>query len=547
MPDRPIAFHPASVLFETPSHADLLQKPGVHDLVSDVMEELLEIASLHHCKFPADFKAKTIENMLVPTSDPSTMYQDFTARRPMEVETYLGAPLQMANKAGIKAPRIQTLYALLRHVNSVAKDRPPPASPAIGQPPVRIGSAPPPQRPMNGPGNGPMNGNGRGMRGPPPNGMAIGPPGRRGPPPANGYRPQMNGYPPRGPSQLARRPSFEEANLDEFSHVVLYDDIPEGDVTAYGDAVNGVPAGGDLALRERELMLRQRELQLREQELAMRRGSGGRRFSKNRQPDFDDDDDDEYFDPTDHRGPPLPQIDPDNFDMMSVTSRRHNKRNTNQGQVRKNLLDGVPGMRPGAYGRPHYGRNRASAQIITDMPELGTNILDNPMMGFSSDRYATVDRKQIRDESRTNSLTASRLQEMGHAGGPYPPPPNRRTSQSPGNPFGPAGRGMGRPSPPNDGYPQPRPPRNGRPSPPGVQAPVARYPPGQGNSVHPQQVEQQVGVSKPFPPPKGPKSLTGSASASAGSGDSGSAHLESDPSAHSSTSSFIHRQMMSVQ
>src|SRR2546423_2619792 len=148
MPDRPIAFHPTSVLFETPSHADLLQKPGVHDLVSDVIEELLEIASFHHCKFPADLKAKTIQTMLVPTSDPSTMYQDFTARRPMEVETYLVAPLQMANNAGIKTRRIQTLYALLHHVNSVAKDRPPPASPAIGQPPARIGSAPTPQRPM---------------------------------------------------------------------------------------------------------------------------------------------------------------------------------------------------------------------------------------------------------------------------------------------------------------------------------------------------------------------------------------------------------------
>jgi len=202
-------------------------------------------------------------------------------------------------------------------------------------------------------------------------------------------------------------------------------------------------------------------------------------------------------------------------------------------------------MRSGSYGKPQFGRQRSSAQIITDMPELGTNILDNPMMGFASNPYGHVGRKEIHDESRTNSLTAGRLQEMGHMSGPYPPP-SRRTSQSPGNPFSPGGRGIGRPSPPNDGYMPRGPPRNGRPSPPGVQAPVPRHPPGQGNTVHPQQVEQQVGVSKPFPPPKGPKSLTGSASASAGSGDSGSAHLESDPSAHSSTSSFVPRQMMAV-
>ena len=511
--------------------------------MSDVIDELLQIAAAQGCKFAPDFREKTMNAMLIPTTDPSTMYQDFTARRPMEVETYLGAPMNMGRKAGVRAPRIETLYAMLHHMNLNIKDRPPPPSPGLAQPPPRIGSAPPPQRPMNG--------NGRPMRGPPPNGTPMAPPGRRGPPPVNGYRGHMNGYPPRGPSQLARRPSFEENLADEFSHVVLYDDIPEGDVIgAYGDGINGGPAGGNIAFRERELALRQKELQLREQEMAMRRGGGGRRFSKNRQPDFDDDDeDDEYFDPTQARGPPMPPIDPDNFDMMSVTSRRHNKRSTNQGQLRKNMFEGGGGggpmQRPGSYGRPQYGRHRSSAQIITDMPEIGTSILDNPMMGFSSNRYGNVDRKELQDESRTNSLTAARLQEMGGIGGGAYPAPSRRTSQSPGNPFSPGGRGMGRPSPPHEGYMGPGAPRNGRPSPPGMQAPVARYPPGQGNSVQPQQVEQQIGVSKPFPPLKAPsKSLTGSASASAGSGDSGSAHLESDPSAHSSTSSFVPRHLL---
>jgi len=188
-------------------------------------------------------------------------------------------------------------------------------------------------------------------------------------------------------------------------------------------------------------------------------------------------------------------------------------------------------------------RNRTSAQLMSDMPMLGENILNNPMMGFSSNRYGNVDRKEMHDESRANSLTAARLQEMGQNGGPYPAPPSRRTSRSPGNPFNPMGRGMGRPSPPHEPYGQ-GPQRNGRPSPPGpMQAPIARYPPGQGNMVHPHQVEQQVGVSKPYPPKVPAKSLTGSASASANSGDSGSANIESEPSAHSSTSSFMPRAM----
>jgi hypothetical protein len=508
------------------------------------MDELLQLAATHKCIFPQDFREKTIQAMTVPTADASIMYQDYLARRPMEIETYLGAPRKLAKKVNIKVPRIETLYAMLHHVNSVNKDRPPPpSSPGMSQPPpqVRIGSQPPPPRPMNG--------NQRPMRGPNMSMSMAPPPGRRGPPPVNGYRGPPNSYPPRGPplNQVSRRPSFDENNLDEFSHVVLYDDIPEGDVAAAYDGQNG----SAMNVRERDLMLREKEFRLRQQEMAMhqQRGMGARRTSHNRHRDFDDDDDDDdYFDPT--AGPPPPPIDPDNFDMMSVTSRRNRKAPPqSQGQMRKNMYDGGGGngMRPGSYGRPGMRPQRASALGMADIPLSGTSILDNPMMSFSSNRYGNVDRKELADESRANSLTASRMQELGgHSGGPYPPP-SRRTSRSPGNPFGPPGRNVGRPSPPNDGFPNGGMPRNGRPSPPGMQAPVARYPPGQGNMVRPHQVEQQAGVSKPFPPPKAPiKSLTGSASASAGSGDSGSANIESEPSAHSSTSSFAPRPMMAM-
>lgn len=288
-------------------------------------------------------------------------------------------------------------------------------------------------------------------------------------------------------------------------------------------------------------MLREKELALRQQELALR-GRGGRRASHAKHQDFDDDDDDDdYFEPGYGRGPSMPPIDPDNFDMMSVTSRR-TKRAPSQGQLRKDMFSGGNAMRPGSFQRPYMGRHRTSAQLMSDMPTLGENILDNPMMSFSSNRYGAVDRKEMADESRANSLTASRLHEMGGPGGPFPPP-NRRTSRSPGNPLGPPGR-QGRPSPPNDAYMQGR---NGRPSPPGgMQAPIAKYPPGQGTMMMPppHQIEQQAGVSKPYPHKAPIKSLTGSASASAGSGDSGSANIESEPSAHSSTSSFAPRTMI---
>ena len=498
----PIAFHPASVLFETPSHTELLAKVGVRSMVSDVMDELLQISTAQGCHFTADFKEKTMQKMAIPSETNSIMYQDFAAKRPMEVETYLGSPIKLAQETGVRVPRIETLYALLHHCNIINLQRPAP-SVSPNPPP---GSAPPPRMsstgprpPMNGNMNGPMNGGAmRGGRTP-----SMGPPRRGpGPPTMNGYPSrQSNGYNPRGPppNQLSRRPSFEGDDLGEFSHVVLYDEIPEGGVIpGYADMSNGNSKPSELAIRERELNLRQRELQLREQEYNMRKGS--RRPPPSHRGGFDEDEDDEddFFDPM-ARGPPMPAIDPDSVDMMSVTSRRTRKA-PSLSQIRQNPEQGVigrGGMRQShSFGpRPGLNRNRVSANMMASMPEVHANPLDDPLLGYSSNRYGTVDRKAIGDASRTNSLTAARLNELQGAGtnsgmtgaNPSPSPGMpRRTSHSPGNPFN--GRIMGRPSPPEDGYIGPNGMQtNGGPSPPGMmRQPVPRYPPGQGNAVAPQ-------------------------------------------------------------
>lgn len=567
--DRPIAFHPPSVLFEVPSHAELLEKVGVKSMVLDVIDELLQIASSQGCRFEPDFKERTIQSMIKPSDTNSIMYQDFTAKRPMEVETYLGSPIKLAQENGLRVPRIETLYALLHHCNIVNQQRPmaPSVSPGIPPgptPPPRQGSAPP-RPPINGQMNGPPNGNGMpGMRGG--RGSSMGGPMRRGPPGTNGYPSrQSNGYNPRGPppGQMNRRTSYEGNDLEEFSHLVLYDDIPEGGVAPGYDVSGGGPNPSELSLKERELNLRQRELQLREQEYNMR-GAGRRRPppppSHRGGFDEDDDDDDDFFDPMADRGPSQPAIDPDNFDMMSVTSRRTRKA-PSLSQMRKDPeghMSSRNGMRQSqGTGRPRNHQNRGSTQILDQMPAMHDSLMNNPMMGYSSNRYGGVDRKVISDESRTNSLTAARLNELQGPGtnagmnGAYPSPMPRRTSQAqpPGNPYNPGGRPMGRPSPPGDGYTPPNgitPPNGMHPNagpPLGMRQPVPHYPPGQGNAVAPQQVEQHAGVSNLYPP-KGPvsknvRSLTGSASASAASGDS--QHIDSENSAHSSASSLTPR------
>lgn len=495
-------------------------------MVSDVIDELITLANAEGCTLSADFKDKTIKELSQPSDTTSIMWQDYVAKRPMEVETFLGSPIKLAEKLGLRLPRIETLYAIFHNLNIVNQSRPrevngvPPApvSPSSLSPMPRMPSAGP-QRPVP---------NGNGMPRPRPRVSSnFGPPpSMRRPPtnggPPNGQRPLMNGapngHPPRQPS---RRGSFEENDLGEFSHLVVYDDA---------DGANGAGYPGemsDVALRERELQLRQRELELKEQEIRMRRGGYGGPGPRRRAPPVkngvgiydDEDEEDDYFDPS--PGPPVPMIDPDNFDMMSVTSRKNrSKPPPSQSDVRANHLNGREnGTSRGNRFRPSFGRNRSS-QIINSIPSLHENILDDPMMGYSSNRYGNVDRGQIHAGSRTNSLTASHLQELQNGpgmNGAYP----RRVSQSPGNAYTPSMRGgNGRPSPPN-----------------GVKQPVPRHPPGHGTTVAPQQVEQRVGVSTLQPPNmKAVRSLTGSASASAGSGDS--TNLGSEPSAHSSQSSL---------
>lgn len=519
-------------------------------MVINLVEELITLAKAHDCTFPDDFRDTTVQAMIAPTDRNSIMYQDFVDKRPMEVETYLGSPIKLAKEVGMSVPRIETMYALLHHKNTINLK-----TPAVG-PSVSPANKPPPPRSSSFAANGTrpmMNG------GPPPNGMSNGrrmpsyngPPGpmRRGPPP-NGFPQRVpnghaNGFHPDGP--MARRSSIDE-ELGEFSHVMLYDNAPEGGVPengAYGeDGPHGSTA--DLALRERELALRARELELRERQMGMRRGPPPRRPPPSAAVAggwADDDEDDDYFDPMGNGHAASPAVMDENFDMMSITSRRNRKAPQNHRAMSAGMGGG--GQARGGRGGPGpapFGRkpNRTSVRIPGDMPNLTESILSNPLMGYSSNRYGNVDRGEMGKESRQNSLTTERLSELQQGGvtpyGAYPAPPGvqRRQSQSPGNPLSPP---MKRPSPPNgyvgNGH------TNGRPSPPGMRQPVPRYPPGHGNVVAPAQVEQHAGVSNQNPQKPNPqvRSLTGSASASAASGESSgaSAQLDSENSSENSS------------
>lgn len=575
------------MLLETPLHSALMEKSGAKKLIPDLIDELIDIAKAQSCSFPVDFKQKTIDEQL--QAPQSMMYQDFVARRPLEIENYLGSPIKFAQAAGVKANHCQALYTVLHHINTVNQTKSPtsPAASINGPAPRSMRGPPPPGPQING-----MNG----QRRPQPPRVGVEPPmggphmgGRRGPPHQQSG-PNMNGLHPTGYSRrpqngsgrhspqppsgsVSRKNSFEN-DLEEFGHLALYDELADSEELPHQQEIdparNRAPSAGEIALRERELQLRQRELALREHEIGMRHNGNGkptRRKSRARSVYDDDDDDDDYAEAP----PPMPPIDPDNFDMMSVTTRR-TRRLPSAGNLRGSETDMVtmpPNRVRHSMGPNRPGpRSRASARLMNDVPGLHDPLTDSALMAYSSNRYGSVDRKMLSDSSRANSLTAAqRIDDVTGmpvrgGGGAYPPhpgqmppPPNRRTSMSPSD-ARPNGYGS-RPGYPADhrGY---RNPSNGHPpngqipngyhipnSQQPLRQPSPRYPEGQGL---PQQVGQiSDGVSQTNllkePPNNRDRSTTGSASASA---DSGSG-VSGEASAASSSSSLGRRMVSAVR
>lgn len=480
-------------------------------MISDLFDEVLQIAAARKCVFPSGFKEMTMEKMISPGEANNSMYQDYVAKRPMEVETYLGAALKIAQQVGITLPRIETVYALLHHINIVNQKRPNPADKQMtpptsaGGPMSHTGGMPPPtQRNMPPPGSrGPMPPHGRATRAPSTNGYG----------PSNGYAP--NGMRPRpGPAQFDG--GGDGDGLDQFSHLVMYD-TPNGVQSPEHDSMS--PQA--IALRERELMLREKELAWKEREMqsgqmqgprpsmgmgsgpgprpgtAMRgpmpppgmRGPTGASMGRGMPPlgmrsasgmsmgpgmpmgrggmggppgvrrplppgmrspqmgrdlDEDEEDGEDYFDPTAYRGPP---VDPDNVDMMSITSRRTRKQPSN-GNLRSGHGGGQGPPRGNPFAQRLPGRNKLNPRMLQDMPGgqgSHDSIMNNALMAYSTDRYGAVG--NVGKESRTNSLTAQKLNEMAGSsfGGGYPTMP-RRTSHSPAD--GPSRQGPGQPLPP---------------------------------------------------------------------------------------------------
>ena len=431
----------------------------------------------------------------------TTMYQDLLASRPLEFEVYLGNPVRMAEDFRMQVPNLQALYAVGRHINKSRTKGDAPRSPPIPQ--TRQHLVPPRQS---------INGRGRGI---PTRSYSD------GPLVVNGRgRPVMNGHNSQGGSP---RQGSAEGDFDQFKEVALrgesigYVTPPNGefDHTPPHQRSRPPPRQSDYDLRSRELMLRERELQLREREIEVQRRQGRIRHNVPSTIMDDDEDEDDSRSAANISQRQL-MMGGDNFDMMSMTGRKSRNKQPS-GSVR--------GKQPFPGGDPSGGRLMSltgrskgrGGSIVAASQATFDPLNENPLMGYTSNRYPGVDTRTLTANSRTNSLTSQRMDEMGMG-----PGAGRTASLLGGNGGYPV---MSRGPPPGRGGPMMMggPPGRGRP-----------LPPQHNGTDYGSRGYHDPGVLAPGLPPKGPakvRSITGSASAS-------SASLGGNGESHSSSSSL---------
>ncbi len=106
-------FNPLSVLGGNADTKQIMDNPAMTELAEDIMLELCSIAAAAGITITRE----TVDGILeytrnFPPYKPS-MLQDFLANRALEVEAILGEPLAVAEKFGIPAPKLKTVYALM--------------------------------------------------------------------------------------------------------------------------------------------------------------------------------------------------------------------------------------------------------------------------------------------------------------------------------------------------------------------------------------------------------------------------------------------------
>ncbi|HUQ25969.1 MAG TPA: ketopantoate reductase C-terminal domain-containing protein, partial [Burkholderiales bacterium] len=107
-----VSFNPVSAL--TVSTADrLIEDPLVKDYMVGIMREVLAIGRAVGVDAAIDPEARIDMARILGKFKTSTL-QDLEAGKPLEVDGLLAGTLEIAQKAGVRAPLTQSLFGLIR-------------------------------------------------------------------------------------------------------------------------------------------------------------------------------------------------------------------------------------------------------------------------------------------------------------------------------------------------------------------------------------------------------------------------------------------------
>lgn len=107
-------FNPISVLGGGLGARDILGSEESTQFVREAIGEVAAVAAAAGHPLPGDTADKLIAGTLTMPNYVSSMGQDHLAGRPMETEALLGNAVRVARSLGVPAPRLETLYALLK-------------------------------------------------------------------------------------------------------------------------------------------------------------------------------------------------------------------------------------------------------------------------------------------------------------------------------------------------------------------------------------------------------------------------------------------------
>ena len=115
-------FNPISVLGGGVDTKTMVENPESLELARKVMEEVCLIAAAAGHLLPEEVVQQNIDGTRAMAPYKSSMLVDFEAARPLEVEAILGNGLRVAERHGVSAPHMESLYGLLKLVDSKIRE-----------------------------------------------------------------------------------------------------------------------------------------------------------------------------------------------------------------------------------------------------------------------------------------------------------------------------------------------------------------------------------------------------------------------------------------